>query len=33
MEAGDPSVSLGLLVKSMLFLGATGRDVAKAISK
>ena len=32
MEAGDPSVSLDLLVKSMLSLGATRRDVAKAIS-
>jgi DNA-binding XRE family transcriptional regulator len=31
MEAGDPSVSLDLLVKSMLSLGATRRDVAKAI--
>ena len=32
MEAGDPSVSLDLLVKSMLSLGATRRDVAKAIA-
>ena len=31
MEAGDPSVSLDLLIKSMLSLGATRRDVAKAI--
>lgn len=31
MEAGDPSVSLDLLVKSMLALGATQRDVANAI--
>jgi DNA-binding XRE family transcriptional regulator len=31
MEAGDPCVSLDLLVKSMLSLGATRRDVAKAI--
>ena len=31
MEAGDPSVSLDLLVKSMLSLGATRRDVAKAL--
>ena len=31
MEAGDPSVSLDLLVKSMLALGATRQDVAKAI--
>jgi DNA-binding XRE family transcriptional regulator len=32
MEAGDPSVSLDLLVKSMLALGATRREVAKAIA-
>ena len=32
MEAGDPSVSLDLLVKSMLALGATRRDVANAIA-
>jgi DNA-binding transcriptional regulator YiaG len=31
MEVGDPSVSLDLLVKSMLALGASRRDVAKAI--
>ena len=31
MEACDPSVSLDLLVKSMLALGATPRDVANAI--
>lgn len=33
MEAGDPSVSLDLLVKSMLSLGATRRDVANAIAR
>lgn len=33
MEAGDPSVSLDLLVKSMLYLGATRRDVANAIAR
>jgi len=33
MEAGDPSVSLDLLVKSMLTLGASRRDVANAIAK
>jgi DNA-binding XRE family transcriptional regulator len=33
MEAGDPSVSLDLLVKSMLSLGATRRDLANAITK
>jgi DNA-binding XRE family transcriptional regulator len=32
MEAGDPSVSLDLLVKSMFSLGATRRDVANAIA-
>ena len=31
MEAGDPSVSIDLLVKSMITLGASKRDVAKAI--
>jgi DNA-binding XRE family transcriptional regulator len=29
MEAGDPSVSLELLIKSMLALGATRRELAK----
>jgi DNA-binding XRE family transcriptional regulator len=33
MEAGDPSVSLDLLVKSMLTLGASRRDVANAIAR
>ena len=32
MEAGDPSVSIDLLVKSMITLGASKRDVAKAIA-
>jgi DNA-binding XRE family transcriptional regulator len=32
MEAGDPSVSIDLLVKSMISLGASKNDVAKAIS-
>jgi DNA-binding XRE family transcriptional regulator len=33
MEAGDPSVSLDLLVKSLLTLGATRKDVARAIAR
>jgi len=33
MEAGDPSVSLDLLVKSMLTLGASRREVARVISR
>jgi Predicted transcriptional regulator with C-terminal CBS domains len=32
MEAGDPSVSMDLLVKSLLALGASRKDVAKAIA-
>ncbi len=32
MEAGDPSVSIDLLVKSLLALGASNSDLAKAIS-
>jgi DNA-binding XRE family transcriptional regulator len=32
MEAGDPSVSIDLLLKSLLALGASPKDVAKAIS-
>jgi DNA-binding XRE family transcriptional regulator len=31
MEAGDPTVSLDLLVKTLLALGATERDVARII--
>jgi hypothetical protein len=33
MEAGDPSVSLDLLVKSLLTLGAKRKDVARAIAR
>ena len=32
MEAGDPSVSIDLILKSLLALGASPKDVAKAIS-
>ena len=32
MEAGDPSVSIDLLVKSLLALGASKKELAKAIS-
>jgi predicted XRE-type DNA-binding protein len=32
MEAGDPSVSIDLLVKSLLALGASSKDLAKAIA-
>ncbi|MCP5347688.1 MAG: helix-turn-helix transcriptional regulator [Pseudomonadales bacterium] len=32
MEAGDPSVSVDLLVKSLLALGASPKEVAKAIA-
>jgi len=32
MEAGDPSVSLDLIVRSLIALGASARDVARAIS-
>lgn len=32
MEAGDPSVSIDLLIKSLLALGATRDDIASAIS-
>jgi DNA-binding XRE family transcriptional regulator len=31
MEAGDPSVSMDLLVSSLLLLGATSTDLAKTI--
>jgi DNA-binding XRE family transcriptional regulator len=31
MEAGDPSVSMDLLVSSLLLLGASSSDLAKAI--
>ena len=33
MEAGDPSVSLDLLVKSLLAVGASKEDLAKTIRK
>ena len=32
MEAGDPTVSIDLLVKSLLALGVSRKDLAKAIS-
>lgn len=32
MEAGDPSVSIDLLVRSLFALGASKRDVAKMIA-
>ena len=32
MEAGDPAVSLDLLVRSLLALGATSKDVAQIIA-
>jgi predicted XRE-type DNA-binding protein len=32
MEGGDPSVSIDLLIRSLLALGASSRDVARAIS-
>jgi DNA-binding XRE family transcriptional regulator len=32
MEAGDPSVTMDLLVRSLLSLGATPKDIAEAIS-
>jgi hypothetical protein len=32
MEGGDPSVSLDLLIRSLLALGASPRDLARAIS-
>jgi DNA-binding XRE family transcriptional regulator len=33
MEAGDPTVSLDLLVKSLLALGASNRELAEIISR
>ena len=33
MEAGDPTVSLDLLVKSLLVLGASNRDLAAIIAR
>ena len=32
MEAGDPSVSIDLMIRSLLKLGASRRDVGKAIA-
>ena len=32
MEAGDPSVSVDLLIKSLFALGATRKDLAKVIT-
>ena len=32
MEAGDPSVSIDLILKALLALGASPKDVAEAIS-
>jgi DNA-binding XRE family transcriptional regulator len=32
MEAGDPSVSIDLLIRSLLSLGAARKDIASAIS-
>jgi len=32
MEAGDPSVSIDLLVKSLLAIGASRKDMASAIA-
>jgi hypothetical protein len=32
MEAGDPTVSLDLLVKSLLALGASPRELARLIA-
>ena len=33
MEAGDPSVSIDLLIRSLLALGATNRELARMISE
>ncbi len=33
MEAGDPSVSLDLLVRALLAVGATPKDIARTLSK
>ncbi len=33
MEAADPSVSIDLLIKSLLKLGAARKDVAKAVGR
>lgn len=33
MEGGDPSVSIDLLIRSLLALGASSRDLARTISR
>ncbi len=33
MEAGDPSVSLDLLIRSLLALGTSGRDLGRIIAR
>ena len=33
MEAADPSVSVDLLIKALLKLGASQRDLAKTVSR
>ena len=33
MEAGDPSVSIGLLVRALLKMGATRRDLARWLAR
>lgn len=33
MEAGDPSVSLDLLIRALLAVGATRRDVGQALAR
>ena len=32
MESGDPSVSIDLLIRSLLALGSTQRDIVKALA-
>jgi hypothetical protein len=32
LEAGDPTVSIDLLIKALLVLGASRRDLARAIA-
>ena len=32
METGDPSVSIDLIIRSLLMLGATHKDIAKTLS-
>lgn len=33
MEAGDPSVSLDLLIRTLLSLGATTKDIARTLTR